>query len=167
MSAPLTRLTQISQLIVTRVGTENWTQIGRTTISGFTIKLYPHLLLPRVTFKTAAAVGNAPTYQVLQTRANLSQLNSESIGMAGLELAISCSQSRRLNRWATSRKNGPPARYCPLFYRLSTDCITLLLQEERACFCPENLRRPWLCRSFVITLKHTIGAHCKEAYRIY
>jgi hypothetical protein len=30
----------------------------------------------RATFKVAAAVGNAPTYQVLQTRANLSQLSS-------------------------------------------------------------------------------------------
>ena len=34
----------------------------------------------RATFKMAAAVGNAPTYQVLQTRANLSQLSSEISG---------------------------------------------------------------------------------------
>ncbi len=38
----------------------------------------------RATLKVAAAVGNAPTYQVLQTRANLSQLSSE-IGQRGLE----------------------------------------------------------------------------------
>ena len=57
--------------------------------------------------------------------------------MAGLELAISCSQSRRLNRWATSRKNGPSSRYCPLFYRLSTDCNATILRREGRVFVPK------------------------------
>jgi len=45
----------------------------RVTISNASIT-------PRATFKMAAAVGNAPTYQVLQTCANLSQLSSEISG---------------------------------------------------------------------------------------
>ena len=50
----------------------------------------------RATFKMAAAVGNAPTYQVLQTCANLSQLSSENIGHLGSAPSVSSSQNWRI-----------------------------------------------------------------------
>jgi hypothetical protein len=77
---------------------------GMLTYFGFTYLKEPKSTKGAQPVKMAAAIGNAPTYQVLQTCANLSQLNSEkNIGMAGFELAISSSQNWRLNRWATSR----------------------------------------------------------------
>jgi hypothetical protein len=85
------------------------------TYFGFTYLEEPKSTKGAQPVKMAAAVGNAPTYQVLQTRANLSQLSSEkNIGMAGIELAISWSQTRRLNRWATSRKKWSLLKVLPL-----------------------------------------------------
>jgi len=54
------------------------------TYFGFTYLKEPKSTKGAQPDKMAAAVGNAPTYQVLQTRANLSQLSSE-IGQRGLE----------------------------------------------------------------------------------
>ena len=54
------------------------------TYFGFTYLKEPKSTKGAQPDKVAAAVGNAPTYQVLQTRANLSQLSSE-IGQRGLE----------------------------------------------------------------------------------
>ena len=60
---------------------------GTLTYFGFTYLKEPKSTKGAQPDKMAAAVGNAPTYQVLQTRANLSQLSSESIGMTGFEPA--------------------------------------------------------------------------------
>lgn len=57
------------------------------TYFGFTYLKEPKSTKGAQPDKMAAAVGNAPTYQVLQTCANLSQLSSESIGMTGFEPA--------------------------------------------------------------------------------